>query len=167
MALARLLQFSYHSHVLAFLIVSFFESHMWVRFSYYGCGYIDSRLLANIMTKFSQCFWKCFQDTQDADSVQWFAQILCWLIMYISTRTIRSWWSHWVVMGAPHCYSFMMKLMMVLHFVSNSYKVMVCTFIVVFPSKSMLWTTLHNKLSNLGFRVHVSLGLSLFSLWWC
>ncbi len=28
MALARLLQFSYDSHVLAFLIVSFFESHM-------------------------------------------------------------------------------------------------------------------------------------------
>jgi hypothetical protein len=75
MAFARLLQFSYHSRVLAFLIVSFFESHMWVRFFYYGHGYIDSQVLANIMTKSSQCFWKCFQDTQDADSVQWFAQI--------------------------------------------------------------------------------------------
>ncbi len=154
MALARLLQFSYDSRVLAFLIVSFFKSHMWVRFSYYGHGYIDSRVLANIMTKSSQCFWKCFQDTQDADSVQWFAQILGWFIMYISTPT-------------PHCYSFVMKLMMVLHFVSNSSKVMNCTLIVVLPSKSPLLTILHNKFSILGFRVQVSLRLSLFGLQSC
>jgi hypothetical protein len=167
MALARLLQFSYDSRVLAFLIVSFFKSHMWVRFSYYGHGYIDSRVLANIMTKSSQCFWKCFQDTQDADSVQWFAQILGWFIMYISTPTIRNWWSLWVVMAAPHCYSFVMKLMMVLHFVSNSSKVMNCTLIVVLPSKSPLLTILHNKFSILGFRVQVSLRLSLFGLQSC
>jgi hypothetical protein len=84
---------------------------MWVRFSYYGHGYIDSQVLANIMTKSTQCLWTCFQDTQDADSVQWFAQILGSFIMFISTPTsgadevigwswllliaTHSWWSWW------------------------------------------------------------------------
>jgi hypothetical protein len=63
MALVRLLQFCYDSCVLAFLIVRFFKSHIWVRFSHYGHGYIDSQMLANIMTKSSQFYWKCFQDT--------------------------------------------------------------------------------------------------------
>ncbi len=163
MALARLLQFSYDSRVLAFLIVSFFKSHMWVRFSYCGHGYIDSRVLDQVFPMVLEMLPRC----PGCRFVQWFAQILGWFIMYISTPTIRSWWSLWVVMAAPHCYSFVMKLMMVLHFVTNFSTVMTCTLIVVLPSKSLILTILHNKFSILGFRVQVSLGLSLFGLQSC
>jgi hypothetical protein len=37
--------------------------------------------------------------------VQWFAQIFGWIIICLSTPTVRSWWSLLVVMAAHHCYS--------------------------------------------------------------
>jgi hypothetical protein len=51
--------------------------------------------------------------------------------------------------------------------VTNFSTVMTCTLIVVLPSKSLILTILHNKFSILGFRVQVSLGLSLFGLQSC
>jgi hypothetical protein len=88
--------------------------------------------------------------------------------MQILYNGLLRFWADWLCTylylpsGAdtPHCYSFVMKLMMVLHFMSNSYKVMICTLIIVFASESLLWTIKYFRVYLISDHVNLTLKVS-------
>jgi hypothetical protein len=103
---------------------SLLQLEWWV----FSISYI-SWVLANIMTESSHWFQKC-----DRNSGHSFYIRVCpdfgLIFIYLSTPTMRSWWSPWVVMAAHYCYS---KRVTVWHFVCNSHKVMTALFVNCLP----------------------------------
>jgi hypothetical protein len=66
-----------------------------------------SWMLANIMTESSCCFWDC-----NGNSGHRFCVVVCLkfgeiAIIWLSTLSIRSSWSQWIVMAACHCNSWL------------------------------------------------------------
>ncbi len=97
---------------------------------YFWSVWLAESLLSviNITAKLSHFFQKCNRNS--GHTVWWFAWSFGYVVIELCTPTVRSWWSHWVVMALSLL--FMMKVM-VWHFMSNSHKVMTAL-IVMLPS---------------------------------
>jgi hypothetical protein len=90
-----------------------------------------SRVLVNSKIESSHCLQICRRSSG-------FAQILpeIWVgFVYVSTPTVTSWWSHWVVPYGSSSLWFVRRRLMLWHFVSDSHKVMTTLIVVLQPSK--------------------------------